>query len=120
MVWKPESKEVAGLNVTERYAMKTAPVAATIGVRYFKGEQRAEMDGTLMAADNTPVATFRTKAGRADLNDMPRLAVKPGEKYRITFAVGGESLQTATFTPEQVEGGILDIREKDLLRVPMP
>ncbi|QTN31585.1 transglutaminase domain-containing protein [Akkermansiaceae bacterium] len=120
MVWSPESKAVGGINVTGRYAAKTAPVATTIGIRYFKGLERVEMDGTLMAADNKPVASFRTKAGRADLNDMPRLAVKPGEEYHLTFALGGETLRTATFTPAQVEGGILDIREKDLLRVQRP
>ena len=120
LVWAPASQAVGGTNVTERYATKNPDAACTIGIRFFEGEQRIERDGTLIGESGDSIGTFRTKAGTADLNDMPRLTVKPGGKYRLTFAIRGETYQTATFSPEMNGANILDIREKDLLPAPTP
>ncbi len=120
MAWSPENKSVGGINVTGHYAVKTASVICTIAICFFNGPIRVERQGTLIGENGKAIATFRTKAGTADLNDMPRIVVKPGETYRLSFVIGGETLQTATFSPELAGGNILDIRESDLQHVPIP
>lgn len=78
MVWNMRSREVAGVNVTSRYA---AQKKADDDVVYFrvwdtKGGKR------LVATLNGSV---QTKAGTADLNDMAELKVKTGDTVTVTF-----------------------------------
>ncbi len=115
--WSPESKSVRGINVTERYAEKTVAIAA-LGVRFFEGEKRISIKGQLISGDGKVLGDFVTKADRADLNDVPRFTVTPGVRYRLRFGINGKAMETATFTPEEVRHGVLDIREKDLLPIP--
>jgi len=118
LAWDPESKAVAGTNVTASYAAKTAPAATTFGVRFFEGDQRIVRKGEITGEDGKVLAGFVTKAGTADLNDMPRLNVTPGVRYRLRFVIHGKTLETASFAPDEIKNGAIDIRATDLRPVP--
>jgi transglutaminase-like putative cysteine protease/predicted esterase len=117
MVWSPKSRDVAGINVTGRYAAKTAPTITTVGVRYFEGDQRAAVKGTLTTEAGTPIASFETKAGTADLNDMPRIKVDPGKEYRLAFEIDSGQFETDPISVG-IDGVIHDVRKTDLHPVP--
>jgi Transglutaminase-like superfamily len=114
MVWSPESKEVAGLNVTARYAVATVSVATTVGVRFFEGDKRIVMKGEIASEDGKVLGGFVTKAGTADLNDMPRLAVAPGQRYRLRFMIDGKTMETAPFAAADISNGAIDVRKSEL------
>ncbi len=118
MAWSPESSDVAGINVTDRYATKTAPSANTLGIRFFKGDQRIVMKGTQTTEAGTPISTFETKAGTTDLNDMPRLPIGIGKPFRLRFEIGSEPFETAPITFPR-DSNILEIRRADLQPVPI-
>jgi dienelactone hydrolase len=93
MVWAPESKEVAAVNVTSRYA-KAAPAAAPVanlGVRLFGQGKADRVVAKVAVLDEAGkvLGESETKAGTADLNDMPRFPVKPGSKVVLRFTVDG-------------------------------
>jgi pimeloyl-ACP methyl ester carboxylesterase len=118
MAWSPESSDVAGINVTDRYAKGEPSAVTTIGVRFFDGEQRASRKGSLTTEAGVPIDTFETKAGTSDLNDMPRLPVTPGKKYRLRFDIGSKPFETDPITVG-TDGLIQDIREADLKPAPV-
>lgn len=97
MVWAPASREVAAVNVTARYA-KAAPAAelAKLGVRLFdkKGGERVVAKVAVISGGKV-LGEAETKAGTADLNDMPRFELKPGTKGWLRFTVGEESREVA-------------------------
>ena len=118
MVWSPESREVGGVNVTARYRVESAAPLATIGVRFFEGDERAVIHGSLTTAAGFPLGDFTTKAGTADLNDTPRIAVTPGEAHRLRFIIDGKALETEAFTVDPKGGSIRDVRAADLHPAP--
>lgn len=106
MVWAPDSKEVAAVNVTSRYA-KTAPAAAplaNLGVRLFGQGKGDRVVAKIVVLDEAGkmLGESETKAGTADLNDMPRFPVKPGGKVILRFTVNGVTHEK-TFGP--IEAG---------------
>ena len=105
MVWAPSSREVAAVNVTARYA-KAAPAAelAKLGVRLFdkKGGERVVAKVAVIAGGKR-LGEAETKAGTADLNDMPRFELKPGTKGWLRFTVGEESREFAFAALEKGE-----------------
>ena len=102
MIWSPGSKSVAGVNVTDRYAKETA-VGPVLGVRLLEGGERLAAKGWLTSGAGREIQSFETKAGKADLNDMPRLDVTPGERYRLRFELNGEIKETAVFAAGEGE-----------------
>lgn len=116
MVWSPKSTSVGGVNVTERYAVKTALIPTIIGVRFFEGDDRSVRKGSLTTESGFAMDEFETKAGTADLNDTPRLTVTPGKSYRLRFEIDGNAMETAPFKAGDKD--MLDIRADDLTPVP--
>lgn len=116
MVWSPRSQSVGGINVTSNYAATETPDNETIGVRYFEGNERAVRKGVLTTAAGFVLDEFLTKAGTADLNDTPRLAVTPGKKYRLRFDTDSKPMETAPFTVGEKD--LFDIRAEDLSPAP--
>jgi len=106
LVWAEESREVAAVNVTSRYAKAPAAAAPTsnLGVRLFGQGNPERIAAKIVVLDESGkvIGEARTKAGTADLNDMPRIPVKPGTKGTIRFTVDGVTRQRA-FGP--VEAG---------------
>ena len=116
MVWSPKSASVGGVNVTERYAVKSAPTEVTIGVRFFEGEDRSVRKGSLTTESGFVLSAFDTKAGTADLNDTPRLSVTPGNSYRLRFEMDGKAMETAPFKAGDKD--MFDLRAADLSPIP--
>ena len=116
MVWSPKSASVGGVNVTERYAVKSAPTEVTIGVRFFEGEDRSVRKGSLTTESGFVLSAFDTKAGTADLNDTPRLSVTPGKSYRLRFEMDGKAMETAPFKAGDKD--MFDLRAADLSPIP--
>ncbi|MFK7849451.1 MAG: transglutaminase domain-containing protein [Akkermansiaceae bacterium] len=113
MVWSQKNTEVGGVNVTKRYATQSAPIATTMGIRFFDGDQRIEMKGTLTTADRKPISSFQTKAGTTDLNDMPRMIIEPGKTYRLQFEIDSKIFETKPLRPGH-DRNVYDIRKSDL------
>jgi pimeloyl-ACP methyl ester carboxylesterase len=93
MVWAPDSTAVAAVNVTSRYAKSPAAPAilANMGIRLFGSGSLDRVVAKLAVLDETGklLGEGETKAGTADMNDMPRVLVKPGAKGVIRFTLDG-------------------------------
>ncbi|MFG0320199.1 MAG: transglutaminase domain-containing protein [Planctomycetota bacterium JB042] len=99
MVWDLESHDVPGVDVTARYAaLRKAdegedPGAATIvSLRVFEttGGPRLVVTADLLDDEGRALASVETKAGTADLNDMPRLRLRPGVPHVLRIRRGDE------------------------------
>jgi hypothetical protein len=82
MVWNIRNQEVSGVNVTSRYVKKKKAAAGAVDFSVWDAKGGRRLVTTL----NDSV---KTRAGTADLNDMAQMAVKAGEKMKVTF--GGET-----------------------------
>jgi dienelactone hydrolase len=102
MVWAPASQEVAGVNVTARYAKADAaqPAVAKLGVRLFDraGGERQVAQVLALGTDGQELGQAETKAGTADMNDMPRFELPPGTRGWLRFTRENESREM-TFGP---------------------
>lgn len=116
MIWAERSEAVAAVEITNHYTEKTDPKAAsksTLGVRFFVDDQRAPLSGYLLNDGGDLLATFETKAGTSDLNDMPRLEVTAAENYRLGFVIDGKIFETKAI-PTAAGESTVDIRKTDL------
>jgi poly(3-hydroxybutyrate) depolymerase len=120
LVWAPSSKDVAAVNVTHRYARKdSGQTLSKMGVRLSEddiGDKRIVANGCLTGEDGQVLDRFETKAGPADLNDMPSVTVTPGTRYRLRFQLDGGTWETATFTATNGES-TRDVHRADLTAV---
>jgi hypothetical protein len=98
MVWALRDTSVPGLDVTARYA---APSAAQKNVgkdanksvcylRYWEGDKRqvAQVRAFEAAEGKLAAGPVETRAGEADLNDMPSLELRVGKSYRLEITAG--------------------------------
>lgn len=94
MVWSLENKEVAGVNVTSRYAKEGGNKAkdATIYLRVWEkqGGARLAAKVELMDGSGKVLQSVTSKAGTTDLNDMPTLKAKTGRAYRLRVTHEGK------------------------------
>jgi transglutaminase-like putative cysteine protease len=89
LAWDLDSREVHGLNVSARYAApdaNTNSTATVVHVRLREKEDGERLPATveLRAADDRLLATDHTRAGTADLNDMPDFTL-PEKAVSVTF-----------------------------------
>ncbi len=117
LVWSPASKRVAAVNVTHRYAKAPQLARASLGIRFSEGRERVAT--VFRAVDETGRHHLRatTKAGTADLNDMPRFQAAPGAKGFVYF-LAGEQVFEAPFGPLAEGDATLDARVPDLRPAP--
>lgn len=99
MVWAPQDHSIHAADVTERYTpKKTEAKDANKAVRLVRivdaSGARMACSLTLVNEDRQVVAEGRTRAGRADLNDMPALAFEPGAWFVLRAEHGGETRLT--------------------------
>lgn len=118
MMWSQKNANVGGVNVTSRYQKKQEVVTTSFGLRFFKGDDRSIVKGSLTTAAGFPLSEFETKAGTADMNDTARIIVTPAKSYRLRFNIDGKPLETAAFTIVGENNNIRDIRVTDLQPVP--
>jgi len=99
MVWAQNSTQVAAVNVTSRYATGADADldTAQLGLRLLKTpgtNERLVAKVEVIDSAGEVLAEALTKAGTADLNDMPRISLKPGTTGSLRFTHGGESRST--------------------------
>ena len=99
MAWNPESRAVGGEDVTTRYAPPEKEATqsgsfVSVRVRQSTGGERMALPVTVGDAFQN-YGSQRTRAGRADMNDMPRFEVDP--EALLTITVGkGQNARTAS------------------------
>ena len=99
MAWNPESRAVGGEDVTTRYAPPEKEATqsgsfVSVRVRQSTGGERMALPVTVADAFQN-YGSQRTRAGRADMNDMPRFEVEP--EALLTITVGkGQNARTAS------------------------
>ena len=116
LVWAPQNTQVAAVDVTTRYAKKETATKHTLGIRYFEGDERRPVRGSLHDSEGKLIKTFTTKAGTSDLNDMPRLEVVPGQTYTLRFIGDFEVLESEPFTAEAGES-TFDAKKSQLKQI---
>jgi hypothetical protein len=113
MVWARNSTDVSAVNVTARYARSdAAPVEiAALGVRLWDRAGGARMAAKVCVLDGVrrSCALADTKAGRADLNDMPRFSLAPGSQGWLRFTVGTD-IREMSFGPLAAGDSTVDAR----------
>ncbi|MBN8248618.1 MAG: hypothetical protein J0L84_14410 [Verrucomicrobia bacterium] len=117
MVWARGSQAVAAVNVTARYARAataTIPMAH-LGVRLWDRPGGSRLAAKVCVLDGVrrACALDTTRAGTADLNDMPRFSLKPGARGWLRFTVGGE-VREMPFGPLDAGDPTVDARWTDL------
>ena len=118
MVWDLKSREVAGVNVTERYTQRAEKTETTVPVhvRVFdkKGGERLVVKLEVLDDQGAVRTTATTKAGTADMNDMATVKVAPGRKVRLRMSHGGETRVVALEAKEEVTRDFVWSELKDL------
>lgn len=107
LIWTAQNHDVGAVNVTGRYT-QNPPVAPkpVLAVKLLADEgadKRIAAAGWLTTAAGRRLQKFETKAGRADLNDLARVQVTPGESYRLGFEWKGDFFESDIFVAEAGE-----------------
>jgi hypothetical protein len=90
LAWNPRSEAVAAVDVTNRYARAQAPKAGIeLGLCALESGQRIEADVLLLDPTGAELARGRTRAGRADLNDLLRFELPPGQTGSLLVGHAG-------------------------------
>lgn len=89
LIWAKRNNQVTAVNVTARYANPTANQSlANLGVRLFAKKNGDRMAAKVSAMNGSGlIGSAKTKAGTADLNDIPRFEMKPGAIGRLFYTV---------------------------------
>ncbi|HAB17923.1 MAG TPA: transglutaminase domain-containing protein [Verrucomicrobiota bacterium] len=117
MVWARTNDSVAAVNVTWRYAKEVAAdtESSRLGVRLWDQPGGTRLSAKVCVLDGVrrTCALADTKAGTADLNDMPRFALKAGTQGWLRFTVGNE-IRELPFGPLAVGDPTIDASWADL------
>jgi poly(3-hydroxybutyrate) depolymerase/transglutaminase-like putative cysteine protease len=89
LAWDPDSRDVHGVNVSARYALlplSTNATANVVHVRLRDGNegQRLAAEVQLRSQTDEMLGKDKTRAGTADLNDMPEFTL-PNATVEVTF-----------------------------------
>lgn len=121
MAWARRSDAVAAVNVTAHYAPTTVPDRpdTRLGIRLWnqRGGSRILAHLSLQDATRLPLGEAETRAGTADLNDMPRFNLEPGATGWLRFTVGDETRELP-FGPVEPGDPTIDAVWPDLPPVP--
>lgn len=115
LVWDENSRAVHGIDVTARYRGHDARKSAGKAVRFLRawdGEQRVAAEVRVFDARSGLVGKVQTRAGTADLNDMPEVSLAPESLCTIEIEHDGRIYAT---TMQVTAGGeeTLDLRLDD-------
>lgn len=116
MVWAQGNHDVAAVNVTASYAKPGGNDAmAKLGIRLFarRGGERMISRVRISGSAEHETSVVETKAGTTDLNDMPRVELRPGSKGLLSFTVGSE-VREMTFGPLEIGDPTVDAFWTDL------
>ncbi len=117
MAWAPENGTVGAVDVTARYAAADADHSATarLGVRLFDAKAGQRIAASLKAFNlaGDLLGATETTQGRADLNDIARLNLKPGSRGVLRFTRNGIT-GDLPFGPLEAGDSTIDAFWKDL------
>ena len=113
MAWNRADRSVPGVDVSARYvpAAVERPLASDRVTRFFRVWDRAGGERVVAAvsvrdADGSRLATITTRAGRADLNDMPSLEFAAGATVGVDIRTDGAAARTALAIGDEATGVI--------------
>lgn len=113
MPWSPQVKSVGAINVTDQY-IDSLKEESMLGIRLWDEHRtRIAAQGVLVTKEGQPLKTFKTKAGRNDLNDMVLIQADQGQSYRLRFLVKGKWMQTDALSIENLPA-VVDVNVCDL------
>jgi predicted esterase len=122
MAWNRSDRSVPGVDVTARYAPQHKPEAAdatsvTRFVRVWNRREGERVVATLVFHDDdgTRRAPIRTRAGRADLNDMPTISLPRDARVLVDIRAGDTAVRTAVSISE-APTGVIDLYLDELAR----
>ena len=100
MVWSPGVETVAAVDVTARYAKPelSAP-APSVGVRLLVNGERVVAQLRLLDEQGRELARGVTRAGTADLNDMPSFALAAQARCTLEVELAGETREHTFAAP---------------------
>ncbi len=117
MVWARKNDSVAAVNVTARYAKSAQAEGpmASLGVRLWDKSGGTRLAAKVCVLDGVrrTCALADTRAGTADLNDMPRFQLKPGTQGWLRFTIG-EDIREMPFGPLATGNPTVDAIWSDL------
>jgi hypothetical protein len=119
LVWDPSNKSVPAVNVTHHYTgadkneapeSATKSAVATIHLRVLdEAGQRVAARVDLLDMAGKVLGTVATKAGTADLNDMPALAIKPTTDHVLRVVRDGQT-RDFPLSVEDARDSTLDLK----------
>jgi hypothetical protein len=123
LLWDMESRDVPAVNVSERYAAfkaATTKGATVVHVRLFEksGGERLPADVELLSASGDVLARDHTRAGTADLNDMPHFKLpEHATSVTLRFLRNGEAREKILSTAACTNNQTLDFVWGELTKV---
>ncbi len=124
LAWDEGSRDVPAVNVSVRYAaleVSTNATATTVNIRLREksGGERLPAAVELRSAAGPLLATNHTRAGTADLNDMPAFTLPDGaEKVTFRFVRDGEAREKSVSCAACMTSHTLDFVWSELNPVP--
>jgi transglutaminase-like putative cysteine protease len=101
LAWSREDRTVAAVDVTLRYAphQPDVPADQELVTRFFRvwdreGGDRVIAALTVCGPDGSERERLLTRAGRADLNDMPSARFEPGSRALLDINTGALAMRT--------------------------
>ncbi|GAB4547531.1 MAG: hypothetical protein Tsb0013_07370 [Phycisphaerales bacterium] len=120
MAWSRDDRSVPGVDVTRRYRPSGSEPDTQHGLvtRFFRvwdreGGSRVEATLGVYQQDGAERVRLRTRAGRADLNDMPSAQFEPGASALIDVEANGTVLRCIVDVGDE-ETGVLDLHLESL------
>jgi predicted esterase len=124
LAWDPAARDVSGVNVSARYAGLAVNTNATgtvvhVRLREKAGGERLPAEVELRSAEGRLLSRDHTRAGTADLNDMPNFALpEQAESAIFRFARNGEAREAAVSCSSCVPSNTLDFVWTELAPAP--
>ena len=115
MVWDIEAKQINAFDVTDRYTGKdnNQNVEDDVFVRVHDGGKRIEVNAELLDSKKQVIASRKTKAGRADLNDITGFTCNPNTPLWLRL-VQGDRVKQIPLRRAKVGEVTLDLEWDDL------
>jgi predicted esterase len=123
LAWDPGSRAVPGVNVSARYAALAPETAAAptlhLRLRALPDGERLAADVELRNASDEVLARDHTRAGTADLNDMPAFTLpEDATNATLRFLRGAEAREAGVRRPAGANSRTLDLVWNELAPVP--
>lgn len=119
MVWASKDRTVPGVDVSARYLPEVDVDAGAQALRHVRlwdtrGGERVVGTLHLLSEEGEVLQQESTRAGRADLNDMPSFTLTPGASYRLRITAGKTPARTFALRADAADEETLDLYWNEL------